>query len=314
MTSSKNQPDSGSNPTRQGSGSEGNSAPAPLEPDSKSSSLEERFTPGDGSLRARMWRIIFLADTRWGRAFDLWLIVAILASVVLVMLESVAPIAEKWGPELWVSEWILTILFTIEYLTRLYCARHPLRYARSFFGIVDLLSTLPTYLVFFFPAARILAVIRVLRILRAFRVLKLAAHVREADVLLRSLAASRRKITVFLFTVFTLTVVLGSLMYLIEGEAHGFDSIPRGVYWAVVTLTTVGYGDITPQTPLGQFVASLVMVMGYGIIAIPTGIVTAELTVAAQRDRRKCINCRESGHAQNALFCRACGKELSEVE
>ena len=261
-----------------------------------------------------MWQVIFLADTRAGRAFDVWLIGAILTSVVLVMLESVKPIASEWGTELWVGEWILTILFTIEYLARLYCARSPLRYARSFFGIVALLSTLPTYLVVLFPAARILAVIRVLRILRAFRVLKLAAHVREANVLMRSLVASRRKITVFLFAVFTLTVVLGSLMYLIEGEANGFDSIPRGVYWAVVTLTTVGYGDVTPHTPLGQFVAVLVMVMGYGIIAIPTGIVTAEMTVTAHRDRRNCTNCREAGHAPNAMFCRACGKELAEIE
>jgi voltage-gated potassium channel len=263
-----------------------------------------------GSFKQRMYRVIFLAETPLGRAFDIGLIAAILISVILVMLESVSSIAAEWQSELWIGEWIVTILFTIEYAARLYCAPSPRRYARSFFGIVDLLSTLPTYLVVLFPAARILAVIRVLRILRAFRVLKLAAHVREADVLLRSLVASRRKITVFLFTVFTLTVVLGSLMYLIEGEANGFDSIPRGVYWAVVTLTTVGYGDIAPHTALGQFVATLVMVMGYGIIAVPTGIVTAEMTVAAQRDQRKCNQCNEMGHSPGAHFCRACGADL----
>jgi voltage-gated potassium channel len=269
---------------------------------------------GENNLKERMWRVIFLADTRAGRAFDIGLIVAILASVVLVMLDSVAPFRERYGGLFWIGEWVLTGLFTVEYCCRLYCARRPLRYARSFFGIVDLLATLPTYLAALFPTAHYLTVIRVLRILRAFRVLKLAAHVREADVLLRSLVASRRKITVFLFAVFTLTVVLGSLMYLIEGETNGFDSIPRGVYWAVVTLTTVGYGDIAPQTPFGQFVASIVMVMGYGIIAVPTGIVTAEMTVAARRDERRCAKCHEHGHAANAKFCRVCGGPLSETK
>jgi len=260
--------------------------------------------------REKMWRVIFLADTPKGRNFDVLLILAILASVAAVMLESVAPIREHWGDVLWWVEWIFTILFTLEYAARLICARRPLRYARSFFGVVDLLSILPTYLVILFPGAQYFMVIRVLRILRAFRVLKLAAHVREANVLMRSLVASRRKITVFLFAVFTMTVVLGSLMYLIEGEANGFDNIPRGVYWAVVTLTTVGYGDISPQTPFGQFIASLVMVMGYGMIAVPTGIVTAEMTVAVRRDERKCDHCQERGHASDAGYCRTCGGAL----
>jgi voltage-gated potassium channel len=267
--------------------------------------------PKQSPWREKLWRIIFLADTPKGRAFDVWLIVLILASVAVVMLESVAPVREQWGPELWTAEWIFTILFTLEYVARLLVTRRPLQYARSFFGVVDLLAILPTYLVVLFPAAHYFMVVRVLRILRAFRVLKLAAHVREANVLIRSLIASRRKITVFLFAVFTLTVLLGSIMYLIEGEASGFDSIPRGVYWAVVTLTTVGYGDIAPQTPFGQFVATLVMVMGYGIIAVPTGIVTAEMTVAVQRDQRVCDTCGERGHAENAEFCRVCGSELA---
>ncbi|NQU47610.1 MAG: ion transporter [Planctomycetes bacterium] len=260
--------------------------------------------------RERMWRIIFLADTPKGRAFDVWLIILILASVAVVMLESVPSIRDEWGTQLGAAEWIFTALFTLEYVARLICTRRPMRYARSFFGVVDLLAILPTYLVALFPAAHYFMVIRVLRILRAFRVLKLAAHVREADILIRSMMASRRKITVFLFAIFTVTVVLGSLMYLIEGEENGFDSIPRGVYWAVVTLTTVGYGDIAPQTPFGQFIATLVMVLGYGIIAVPTGIVTAEMTMAARRDSRICTNCGERGHANIADFCRVCGAEL----
>jgi len=212
--------------------------------------------------RQRLYVIIFEADTPTGKAFDVALIVLILASVITVMLESVPSIREQYGGILWTAEWAFTLVFTLEYVVRLVCARRPVRYARSFFGVVDLLAILPTYLIVLFPAARYLVVIRVLRILRAFRVLKLAAHVREANLLMRSLVASRRKITVFLFAVFTMTVILGSLMYLIEGEAHGFDSIPRGVYWAIVTLTTVGYGDIAPETPFGQFVASIVMIMG----------------------------------------------------
>lgn len=260
--------------------------------------------------RQKVWRVIFEADTPTGKAFDIALIVAILASVVVVMLESVASVREQYLDELHFAEWTFTILFTVEYVLRLLCTRRPARYARSFFGLVDLIAILPTYLVALFPAARYLMVIRVMRILRAFRVLKLAAHVREADLLVRSLVASRRKITVFLFGVFALTVVLGSLMYLVEGEEHGFDSIPRGVYWAIVTLTTVGYGDISPQTPMGQLLASLVMVMGYGIIAVPTGIVTAEMTVTAWKDSRKCEGCGHRGHDRQAQFCAACGHSL----
>ncbi len=260
--------------------------------------------------REKLWQIIFRTDTRLGRIFDVWLIGLILTSVFVVMLESVPSVREEWGQELWMAELVFTSLFTLEYIARLICTRRPFQYARSFFGIVDLLAILPTYLVLLFPAAHYFMVVRVLRILRAFRVLKLAHHVREANLLIHSLIASRRKITVFMFAVFTLTVVLGSIMYLIEGEEHGFDSIPRGVYWAVVTLTTVGYGDMAPETPLGQFVATVVMVMGYGIIAVPTGIVTAEMTVAVQRDQRICPACDERGHAANAEFCRVCGSEL----
>ncbi len=263
--------------------------------------------------RQRLYEIIFEADTPTGKAFDVALILLILASVITVMLESVPSIREQHGSLLWTAEWVFTLVFTLEYVVRLVCARRPWRYARSFFGVVDLLAILPTYLIILFPAARYLVVIRVLRILRAFRVLKLAAHVREANLLMRSLVASRRKITVFLFAVFTMTVILGSLMYLIEGEAHGFDSIPRGVYWAIVTLTTVGYGDIAPETPFGQFVASIVMIMGYGVIAVPTGIVTAEMTAAAIRDGaiRTCEHCEERQHARHARLCHQCGTKFA---
>ena len=263
-------------------------------------------------LRERLFVVIFEADTRAGKAFDVALILFILTSVVVVMLESVAEIRAEHGPLLRALEWVFTGLFTVEYLARLGTARRPGRYARSFFGIIDLLAILPTYVAALVPGAQYLLVIRVLRILRAFRVLKLAHYVAESNVLMRALYASRRKITVFLFAVFSLVVVIGSVMYLVEGAEHGFTSIPRSVYWAIVTLTTVGYGDISPQTPLGQALASLVMVMGYGIIAVPTGIVTAEITSAnlPLRRHRACPNCEAEDHEKDASFCRFCGASL----
>lgn len=263
--------------------------------------------------RQRLYVIIFEANSPAGKAFDVALILAILASVAVVMLESVPSIREEYGAALWAAEWTFTVLFTCEYLLRLVCAPRPFGYARSFFGMVDLLSILPTYLVVIFPSARYLMVIRVLRLLRTFRVLKLAAYVRESEILIRSLSSSRRKITVFLFAVFSATLILGSLMYLIEGEDHGFTSIPRGVYWAIVTLTTVGYGDMSPETPLGQAVASLVMIMGYGVIAVPTGIVSAEMAVAAtaRRQARLCQSCHKAGHDEGAKYCSSCGSEFA---
>jgi len=263
-------------------------------------------------LRERVYVVIFEADTRAGKAFDLALILMILASVVVVMLESVAEIRAEHGSLLRGLEWVFTGVFTAEYLARLGTAPRPGRYARSFFGVIDLLAILPTYVAALVPGAQYLLVIRVLRILRTFRVLKLAHYVAESNVLMRALYASRRKIIVFLFTVFTLVVIIGSVMYLVEGAEHGFTSIPRSVYWAIVTLTTVGYGDISPQTPLGQALASLVMVMGYGIIAVPTGIVTAELTSAnfPMRRHRDCPSCKKSDHEGDAGFCRFCGASL----
>jgi voltage-gated potassium channel len=255
--------------------------------------------------------VIFGVDTRLGRNFDVGLIGVIIASVLAVMLESVSSVRAGFGGLLYGLEWVFTILFTVEYLVRLYCAKSPLRYATSFYGIVDLLATVPTYLSVLVPGAQFLLVVRLIRILRVFRVLKLAKYLSEAHQLKHALLASRPKITIFLFAVLSLVTILGSLMYFIEGAAHGFTSIPRGVYWAIVTLTTVGYGDISPQTPLGQTLAAVVMIMGYGIIAVPTGIVTAELTRSGVLGRlRRCPSCEGVQHAEDAAFCRRCGTKL----
>jgi voltage-gated potassium channel len=267
-----------------------------------------------GGWRARAHEVIFESDTPAGIAFDVLLIGAILLSILVVMLESVASVRAEHGTSLRLAEWAFTVLFTVEYGLRLACVGRPGRYARSFFGVVDLLSILPTYVSLAVPGAQALLVIRTIRILRAFRVLKLAHYVNESETLVRALYASRRKILVFVLGVFTLVVVFGSLMYLIEGPEHGFTSIPRGIYWAVVTLTTVGYGDISPQTNLGQAVAVCIMILGYGIIAVPTGIVTAELTKAgaraAQVSGQACPSCGADAHAADALHCRLCGARL----
>ncbi len=272
--------------------------------------------------RQQLYIIIFESDTPPGKAFDVALILTILASVAAVMLESVSAIGSRYGESLYAAEWVFTILFTIEYVLRLICVGRPLRYARSFFGIVDLLAVIPTYFSVFFPGAQFLLVIRLLRILRVFRVLKLVKYLSAADVLTEALRASRRKIVVFLVALLTLVVILGSLMYLIEGAENGFTSIPRSIYWAIVTLTTVGYGDISPQTGLGQALAAVVMIMGYGIIAVPTGIVTAEITRiglgTGQRPRSVddgtraliCPRCYAGDHDDNAAFCKQCGTQL----
>ena len=261
--------------------------------------------------RHRTYVVIFDHDTRAGRLFDVLLIVAILASVLVIMLESVASVREGYGPLLRGAEWFFTLLFTIEYATRLWCVGRPLAYARSFLGIIDLLSVLPTYLSVLFPGGQVLTVVRILRVLRVFRILKLAHYIGETGVLVRALKASRYKITIFVITVVTITIIVGSLMYLIEGPANGFTSIPRGVYWGIVTLTTVGFGDIIPQTAWGQALASVVMIMGYGIIAVPTGIVTAELVSSAQsQDGPECPTCARRGHDADAQHCKWCGSAL----
>ncbi len=262
----------------------------------------------------RRWlhEVIFEADTPLGKAFDVLLILSILGSVAAVMFDSVAAIRSAYGPWLTRIEWFFTLLFSVEYLLRLACVGQPLRYARSFYGIVDLLAVLPTYLSLLLPGSHYLLVIRILRILRIFRVFKLVQYLSEAQLLARALRASARKIAVFLFTVLTLVIIFGSLMYLIEGESSGYTSIPRSIYWTIVTLTTVGYGDISPQTGLGQTLASLIMICGYGIIAVPTGIVTVEMTRSFARGvtTQACPECGGEGHDADAVFCKFCGAHM----
>jgi voltage-gated potassium channel len=263
------------------------------------------------SWRVHLHEIIYEADTPAGRLFDLALITCILLSVLAVMLDSIASIQQAYGAWLIAAEWLFTILFTIEYVLRLLCISRPLSYATSFFGIIDLLSILPTYLSILTPGARYLLVVRILRVLRIFRILKLAPYISESDVLVRSLKASRRKIAIFLYTVLTLVVIIGSVMYLVEGAENGFTSIPISIYWTIVTLTTVGYGDIAPNTTLGQVLASAVMILGYSIIAVPTGIVTAEMTRAKhQVTTQVCPACAGEGHDPDARFCKYCGSSL----
>lgn len=264
------------------------------------------------SLKERLNEIIFGTETPAGKLFDMVLITAILLSVMAVMLDSVIWFANLYHRELLWVEWFFTLLFTAEYLTRIYCARNSWHYMRSFYGIVDLISILPTYLALIFTGANYLMIIRLLRVLRIFRILKLVRYLSEANVLIRSMLASRRKIFIFFCTVLVLSTVFGSLMFVVEGPEHGFTSIPKSIYWTIVTITTVGYGDITPQTAIGQVVASMAMLTGYSIIAVPTGILTAELATEMQRERigRQCRNCRKSGHDRDAVHCKFCGAEI----
>lgn len=259
-----------------------------------------------------MHTIIFEADTPAGKAFDIALLWAIVFSIIAVMLESVTSVREQYGPVLRATEWFFTALFSVEFVLRLIAVQRPLRYVRSFFGLVDLLAILPTFLSVLIPGAQSLLVVRVLRLLRIFRVLKLAHLLGQAEILITALRASRPKITVFLGTVLTIVVVTGAVMYVVEGGDNGFDSIPRSMYWAIVTVTTVGFGDITPKTMLGQFIASVLMVMGYGIIAVPTGIVSVELAAATRHavDTRACLGCGVQGHDLDASHCKYCGHSL----
>lgn len=272
--------------------------------------------PEGSSWRSRLHTVIFEADTPAGRGFDTVLIVLIVLSVVAVSLESVRELPPALTGALRVAEWAFTVLFTGEYLLRLVAVQRPLAYAASFFGVVDLLAILPSWIGLAFPGAQVLLVVRILRLLRVFRIFKLARYVSEAQLISQALRASARKITVFLLTVCTIVIIMGAVMYLVEGPEHGFTSIPRSMYWTVVTLTTVGYGDIAPRTPLGQTIASLVMILGYGIIAVPTGIVTAEITQQSRRlephhlNTQSCAACGADDHAIDAAFCRKCGGVL----
>jgi len=261
--------------------------------------------------KRKLHEIIFEADTRAGKWFDILLLILILLSVTTVMLESVNSIALLYGDELRLLEWVFTILFTLEYIARLVSIGKPLKYIFSFYGIIDFISIIPTYLGIFISGTHTLSIIRSIRLLRVFRILKLAQFIGEADVLIKALKASRAKIVVFLFAVLSLTFILGTVMYLIESPESGFTSIPRSIYWAIVTLTTVGYGDITPQTILGQTLASFIMIIGYAIIAVPTGIVGAELSKTnLKNNTQSCPNCSLEGHDDNAVYCKYCGKEL----
>ncbi len=265
--------------------------------------------------RDYLHRIIFEADTPAGKTFDVVLIWAIVLSVVVVSLDTVESYHDRFGDLFYALEWFFTALFTVEYVLRLLTAPHAGRYARSFFGIVDLLAVLPSYVGLLVPGSQYLMVVRGLRVIRVFRVLKLMEYVGEANVLRRALRASRYKITVFILTVLVIVLFVGALMYLIEGPEHGFTSIPRAAYWGIVTLTTVGYGDIAPETPLGQALAAMVMIMGYGIIAVPTGIVTVELNRAATAlaNQLRCPGCGSGDHPMDASYCRLCGEALKQT-
>lgn len=266
--------------------------------------------------RRAPWRIwlgdlIFGLETPLARGYNIFMILMVLLSVICVMLESVSTLHDRYGAILRLAEWLFTVVFTFDYVGRVLSARRTSHYLLSYYGLIDLISILPSYLSLMFPGAQYLLVIRALRFLQLFRVFKLTRYLTEASFLGEALQASRAKITVFMLTVVSLVLVFGTLMYLIEGPKNGFTSIPTSVYWAVVTISTVGYGDISPKTPLGKFIASVAMLFGYGIIAVPTGIVTAGIVqTKQQRERRICEHCGYSQHDSDAQFCKHCGSQL----
>ncbi len=271
--------------------------------------------PSRDSLRERVYHVIFDHDTPAAKGFDILLLVLIGLSVLAVMLESVPELGRVHAGWFRGFEWCLTVLFTLEYIARLAVVRRRWRYALSFYGVIDLMAILPTYLELVVSDAHYLMAVRVLRLLRIFRILKLSRFVAEGELLLQAVRQSRAKISVFLWFVVTSVIVAGTVMYIVEGDESGFTSIPRAVYWAIVTLTTVGYGDIAPQTAMGRFLASILMILGYGVIAVPTGIVTAEIHAATQRRAidRECPGCRLAGHSDDAEYCRRCGGPLLEL-
>lgn len=273
-----------------------------------------RFLPSIKHLKWIIEEVIFGTDTRWGKGFDVVLLWAIIISLLTIMFESVPKYSAEYSDLLHIIEWSFTIFFTLEYLLRIWVAEKPRDYIFSFFGVVDLLAVIPTYLSLFIAGSQFLLVIRAIRLLRVFRVLKLVRYLSGAKLLVTSLNASKEKIFVFLSAVLTLVTVLGTVMYLIEGGENGFDSIPRSIYWAIVTLTTVGYGDIAPATTIGQFLAAFIMILGYAIIAVPTGIVGVELSKAARKEGRSCPRCGELDHFETARFCHRCGEKLDDSE
>ena len=263
----------------------------------------------------KLHEIIYEADTPEGKLFDVVLLIAIIASILLVMLESVDKIDNKYHDFLNMGEWIITILFSIEYILRIISIKKPLKYVFSFYGMIDLLSTIPKYLSFILVGSQSLIALRALRLLRIFRILKLGRYIGASNKLMLALKASKAKIAVFLFFVLIVCIILGSVMYLVEGADNGFTNIPKSIYWAIVTLTTVGFGDIAPQTPLGQLIASIIMILGYSIIAIPTGIVSSEMTKnndhSKDHNTQSCPNCLKEKHKENAVFCYNCGSILN---
>ncbi len=265
--------------------------------------------------RLELHKVIFGYDTLAGKLFDISLVVAIVLSVIVVMLDTVEHITAKYGDIFHALEWFFTIIFTLEYIARIVVVGRPWKYIISFYGIIDFLSIIPTLLSAVFPPAHYLADIRIIRLLRIFRILKLIRYMRAARVLGDAIKASGAKIAVFLLVVLTIVVIAGTLMYIIEGAEHGFDSIPHSIYWAIVTLTTVGYGDISPGTPVGMFLASILMIMGYGVIAVPTGIVGIELSqiskLTTTTKTKACTNCTLETHDKDAKYCKRCGNDLS---
>jgi voltage-gated potassium channel len=284
-----------------------------LAPANRSADPHQRFGRPEAGWRAQLYAIIFESDTPKGRAFDLVLIAAILLSVLVIVLATVQPIADAYGPWLTGVEWFFTVLFTIEYVARCLCVRRPDVYARSFFGLIDLLSIVPSYLSLFIPGAHVVLGVRILRVLRIFRILKLTLYIQEYSMLGDALLASRRKIFVFLSVVFLIVFLLGTVMYVVEGPRHGYTSIPTAVYWAISTMTTVGFGDLVPKTDIGRAIASFMMLLGWGILAVPTGIISSEIT--HQRGikmlaPRTCTRCKTQGHEAAAHFCKNCGEAL----
>ncbi|WP_145859131.1 ion transporter [Pedobacter suwonensis] len=263
-------------------------------------------------LRKKLYIIIFRSDTKAGKSFDVLLLILILLSILSVFLESVGSVREKYYHIIHILEWVFTFLFTFEYLLRIYASHKPLRYIFSFYGIVDLIAFMPTYLSLFFIGTQYLIVVRAFRLLRVFRILKLTRFLYEGNILKSALRASLYKIVMFLSSVITLVTIIGTLMYIIEGEKSGFTSIPMSIYWAIVTITTVGYGDISPQSPLGQILASILMVIGYGIIAVPTGIVSVEMSKATEAAKTKCPNCYAGLHNEKDRFCSNCGHQMKK--
>lgn len=266
------------------------------------------------SLAKKIYEIIFEADTKAGKIFDIGLLLIIISSIIIIMLESVDYINNRYSYYLLILEWIITILFSIEYFLRIIVVKKPLRYIFSFYGIIDLLAILPSYLSLFLPIGHSIIVIRSLRLLRVFRILRLTKYSKEAELISKALLRSKAKILVFLFAIITLVIILGTMMFLIEGKQNGFTNIPKSIYWAIVTLTTVGYGDISPVTPLGQFISSLVMIIGYAIIAVPTGIISVEFSRSSKSELNNtqvCPNCMNDMHNEHAIYCHRCGNLLN---